>query len=294
MFKHRGTFRFRIYVIAGLLMVSATLPAGVLTAGQSETFFTEIRKRLVSDGFDAIWIDQLYENEAVAFEGKGVSQYFMLNEARLNYKQFTSDKSIAKARDYLVQHRSFFEDAQKKFGVDPEVIAAIMLVETRLGNFVGRRNIINTLSTIAALSSSNPREQIWENIPQSKRISRKDFDKKADFRSKWAYKELKAFLTYTRRESMDPLVIKGSIAGAMGIAQFMPTNILTLARDGNRDGRIDLFDHADAIFSIANYLKRYGWRPGISREKAAKVVYSYNHSSYYVDTVLEISDLLKG
>ena len=52
--------------------------------------------------------------------------------------------------------------------------------------------------------------------------------------------------------------------------------------------------HADAIFSIASYLKHYGWKPGISREKAYKVVYHYNHSKYYVNTVLDIADKLKG
>ena len=54
------------------------------------------------------------------------------------------------------------------------------------------------------------------------------------------------------------------------------------AKDGNGDGRIDLFDDADAIFSIASYLKHYGWAPGIDRDSAYKVVYHYNHSKYYV------------
>jgi membrane-bound lytic murein transglycosylase B len=93
---------------------------------------------------------------------------------------------------------------------------------------------------------------------------------------------------------MDPVSIKGSYAGAMGIAQFMPSNILAYGEDGNGDSRIDLFEDADAIFSIASYLKNYGWKPGIDREKAYKVVYHYNHSKYYVNTILEIRELLEG
>ena len=64
--------------------------------------------------------------------------------------------------------------------------------------------------------------------------------------------------------------------------------------DRNADGKIDLFVHADAISSIASYLKHYGWKLGISREKAYKVVYHYNHSKYYVNTILDVADRLKG
>ena len=111
---------------------------------------------------------------------------------------------------------------------------------------------------------------------------------------KMAYKELKAFLKYTAKEKMDPIGINGSYAGAMGIAQFVPSNILAFAKDGDSDGHVDLFNHADAITSIANYLKHYGWHPGIGRKKAHKIIFLYNHSNYYVDTIFKISKLLKG
>jgi membrane-bound lytic murein transglycosylase B len=93
---------------------------------------------------------------------------------------------------------------------------------------------------------------------------------------------------------MDPAGINGSYAGALGIAQFMPSNIIAYAKDGNKDGRVDLHDHADAIASIASYLKHFGWKPGIDRKKAYKVVYQYNHSKYYVNIILKIADRLKS
>lgn len=74
----------------------------------------------------------------------------------------------------------------------------------------------------------------------------------------------------------------------------MPSSVFAYARDGNRDGRIDLFDHPDAIASIANYLKAAGWQPGIDRQKASKVIFQYNRSTYYVATILKVADLLKG
>ena len=80
----------------------------------------------------------------------------------------------------------------------------------------------------------------------------------------------------------------------MGISQFMPSNIIVYAKDGDKDGKVDLFTHADAIASVANYLKCHGWYPGIEGKKAFKVVWSYNHSDYYVKTIFKISDRLKG
>ena len=80
----------------------------------------------------------------------------------------------------------------------------------------------------------------------------------------------------------------------MGIPQFMPSNIEHYAKDGNGDGSIDLFNHADAQASVANFLKKHGWKPGIDLKKKQKVVHHYNHSDDYVDTILRISDLLKA
>ena len=143
-----------------------------------------------------------------------------------------------------------------------------MLVETRLGTYLGESSILNTLSTLAASDSSYVKEKIWDFIPQKRRYKRDKFEEKAIKKSEWAYKELMAYLKFTEKEGIDPFSIKGSYAGAFGISQFMPSNALTLAKDGNNDGKTDLFDTPDAIASIANYLKNYGWKPGISEEDA--------------------------
>ena len=89
-------------------------------------------------------------------------------------------------------------------------------------------------------------------------------------------------------------LIGPTLSDAIGYPQFMPTNILAYGKDGNDDGNVDLLNHADSMASIANFLKRHGWRPGISREKAEKVIYHYNHSEYYVNVILKIANLLTG
>ncbi len=256
--------------------------------------FEFLQKKLIEDGFNLEKIQRLYHRPEVFLETKGVTLLFTYSEAKLDYDQFAADWSINKAKEYMGKYKEEFDRTEKAYGVNGRVITAILLVESRLGKYLGKRSTLNTLSTLASLMNPQIRSEFYDKIPQAKRISRKKFEKSARARSKWAYKELKAFLKYTEMEGLDPAAIPGSFAGAMGLSQFMPSSILTYGKDGNNDGSIDLHNHADAIASIANYLKSHGWRPGISRKKAEKVIYRYNHSKYYVKAILKIADLLKS
>ena len=256
--------------------------------------FDKLILLLINDGFEKEQIELLFSNENVFFNPEGVSRFFIHTESSLDYDQFISKKSINNALKYISEHKNALEQAQKIYGVDKTIITAILLVETRLGTYLGKRTVINTLSTMAALTDETLRERIWNSIPEKKKPKKETFLKKVEKRSKWGYEELKALIKYTKQQGVAPETIKGSYAGAMGISQFMPSNALRLAKDGNNDGRIDLFTHADAIFSVANYLKHHGWKTGIARQKQHEVLFRYNHSNYYVDTLLKISDKLKG
>ncbi len=291
---NHGHFRSRMLVLL-ILMFTLIFPG--LSSGknaQDIQELTAVKARLIKDGFSRDFIENTYANPKVAFSLKGVSLFFVHSESSLNYDQFLSDKSISNALKYMETYKKDLQSAEMIYGVDETVITAIILVETRLGTYLGNRAVINTLSTMAALSEKKNKEALWQSLATSKRFTRAKFDKKALQKSKWAYTELKSLLQFAQRENIDPVAIKGSYAGAMGISQFMPSNALTLARDGNGDGKVNLFEHADAIHSVANYLKRYGWQPKVNRQKAHKILYKYNHSNYYVDTLLKISDKLKG
>lgn len=253
-----------------------------------------LQQMLIADGFDSDEIESLFKNPKVYFDIVNISRFFSHREAQLNYGQFTSFNSIRKARRYMQTYEADLESAEKKFGVEREVITAIILVETQFGTVTGSRSVVNSLSSLASLSDPDVREQIWNEISNPLDLTKEEFMAWSVRRSKWAYAELKAFLKYAGRETIDVADINGSIAGALGIAQFMPSSILAFARDGDGDGRVDLFNHADAIASIANYLKHYGWRPGIDSKKAYEVIFHYNRSSYYVNTVLDIVKRLKG
>lgn len=277
-----------------LAVILALQVGSAAVAQKSVNYFESLEKRLIADGFDEKIIKDLYSRPQVTFETRGISTYFIHHESKVDYDQYTEKGQIKRAKKYIAKHRSSFTEAEKQYGVDREVITAIILVETQFGKLLGSRSILNTLSTMAALSDPKVREMLWLEISNTPELTRDVFEEKITRKSQWAYRELKAFLKHAGSEGFDPVSVNGSFAGAMGLAQFMPSNIDSLAKDGNSDGKINLFDDADAIASIAYYLKKHGWHPGIERQKAEKVIYHYNHSERYVDTILKISDILKG
>ena len=279
-----------------VLFCSAIIPHTAWSADKGSThnaFFKDVRVRLLQEGFNQVMLERLYGKPDVRFDAKTVSLFFVHSEARVNYEQFTTWQAIRKARRYIEAHEKELQYAKARYRVDPEVITAIALVETQLGTFLGRSQVFNALSTMAALNNPQARDILYRELPPERRYSRAKFEKKATWRTKWAFKELVAFIHYTARENLETTRIKGSYAGAIGIAQFMPTNAYAMAKDGNGDGRIDLFDHADAIASIAYYLKYHGWKPGISSKRQHRVIKHYNNSDVYAKTVLEIANKLK-
>ena len=278
-------------VVLCLFFIQSTLAAA---ASDRERYFSGVEKKLIQDGFDSGRVDALFRQAGVTFETRNVSLFFSLSKGQMDHSNYTDPKSIKKARTYMQKHQSDLDRIQTDAGVQKSVVTAIILVETRLGTTLGRSSVFNALSSIAALDSQAARDRVWDNLTDKEGRSRQSFDATAQRKASWAYRELKAFLTYTRQQKIDPLAVKGSFAGAMGIPQFMPSNIEHYAKDGNGDGTIDLFNHADAQASVANFLKRHGWKPGIDRHKKKKVIHHYNHSDDYVDTILRISDLLEA
>lgn len=137
--------------------------------------------------------------------------------------------------EFWRQHREALNRAEQRYGVPPEVIVAIIGVETRYGRITGRHGVLDALTTLAF-----------------------DYPRRADF----FRKELEHYLLLTREEGIDPLSLQGSYAGAMGIGQFMPSSYRAYSVDFTGDGRRDLWTNpVDAIGSVANYLAEHGWRP---------------------------------
>ena len=291
--RFRALGFLRVFLVVFCLTIIPNIGWSADSSDPHAVFFEDVQARLRQKGFSQIMLDRLYGKPDVRFDAETVSLFFVHSEARVKYDQFTTWKAIRKARKYIETYEKELQYARATYRVDPEVITAIILVETQLGTYLGRSRVFNALSTMAALTDPAARKILYKELPADRRYSKAKFDKKAARKSKWAFAELTAFIHYTARENMETTRIKGSYAGAMGIAQFMPSNAYALAQDGNGDGRIDLFDHADAIASIAYYLQYHGWKPGISAKKQHRVILHYNNSEVYANTVLKVTDKLK-
>lgn len=277
-----------------LLMLMGILATAIpVTSDTPPESFGALKNRLTADGFDSDKIMALYRQSEVRFDSRSVGLFFMHSESKLNYGQFATPKSIRKAQKYQQTHTESLARTEATFGVDKDVITAVILVETRLGERLGKSLVFNTLSTMASLKEDNARQHLWGLLPEKRRLPRDKFEKKADKKSGWAYNELKALLNYAFDAGIDPTAIRGSYAGAMGICQFMPSNISRLAADGNGDGRVDLFNHEDAIASVAKYLRHHGWKSDQGYDKAYKVIKRYNNSRPYAETILTIAKHLK-
>ena len=94
---------------------------------------------------------------------------------------------------------------------------AIILIETQLGKLLGSRSILNTLSTMAALSDAAVQDVLWNQLKNTPELTREVFEEKIEQKSAWAYRELIAYLRHSQTEGFDPTKVSGSFAGAMGI-----------------------------------------------------------------------------
>ena len=212
------------------------------------------------------------------------------------HTQFTSPSALAKITACYKGDLETFQRMSRKYNVPGEVVAAIMLVETGYGSFFGKNKAASMLASMSAAASDfGLVEPEVADIAKDK--SSRDFLKEtAVKRGDWALNELAALMTYSIQNGHDSTTFPGSIFGAVGWGQFMPSNIAKFGVDGSGDGKVDMFNKADAIFSIGNFLKGHGWEGSkvnsMPEEARRAVIMKYNKSGVYTNTVLYIADHL--
>jgi membrane-bound lytic murein transglycosylase B len=186
---------------------------------------------------EQIFSDVRYTPTAVRLTGPMPSSAPSPARSYSRYREkFLTPELITTGAEFWRLHAADLHRAEQEFGVPSEVILGILGVETRFGQNTGSFRVIDALVSIAFDG-----------------IRRQDF-----FRA-----ELKELLLLAREKGIDPLSIKGSYAGAVGLPQFMPSSYRKYAVDFDGDGVIDLRGSvSDAIGSIASYIKSYGWVPG--------------------------------
>lgn len=244
------------------------------------TAFLNQQYTLVQQGFDKAYITRLFQDPRLEFLPKVVTKIaYLKKEKAADYSHFLRPEVVEKGRRYLIDNFQTLSRAEKAFDVKKEVIVAILTVESDLGKVTGKYPVFNVFASLAVMDTP----EVIELLDLDRRLAGRLKSK-----ASWGKSELKAFITYCQQNRQDPFNICGSWAGAFGFSQFLPSSLLRCGADGNSDCKVDLFNHPDAIFSIANYLHKAGFKSN-RPNTWSKAVYSYNHSDPYVDTVITLA-----
>ena len=147
-------------------------------------------------------------------------------------KKRTSKKKVYDGLKLYKKEKNIIDKIENEYGVEKELLLALMGIETNFGKYLGKMDIVSSLATLS-------------------------FDKR---RSQFFTEELLILLRLVDKKIINKDILYGSWAGAFGNFQFMPRTIRNYAIDYNENETIELKKTEDSFASAANYLKRIGWK----------------------------------
>jgi membrane-bound lytic murein transglycosylase B len=263
-----------------------------------EAEFSQLRgwdylvEKLARDGVPKSELAEIFKDERLPRFTYVPFQMYPRESARM-YSTFTQEKVLHIGRDFLAAQRSAFEDAERLFGVNRYVVAAILLIESGCGANTGSEQVLYRLARLASVREPHNLQFNFERLRKlDEGLTPEEVSARAEYLEKTFYPEMLALFELRRREDIDILELKGSSAGAFGISQFLPSSYLSYAVDANKDKQASLFAPEDAVWSTAYYLSAHGWRDEAPVGERLKALWAYNRSEAYGEAVLKVSILL--
>ena len=219
--------------VAVSLIIGGPATASYVDHAEAEAYVDEVSAR---HGFPPEWVrnvltDATRQESILAAISRPAEKAKPWHEYR---EIFVTASRTEAGVAFWREHEALISASAERYGVRPEILVAIVGVETLYGRITGRYRVIDALATLGF-----------------------DYPPRARF----FRKELTEFLLIAREEGRDPAALKGSYAGAMGLGQFIPSSFRAYAVDFDDDGKRDIWTNtADALGSVANYFSRHGWR----------------------------------
>ena len=188
-----------------------------------------ISKGISASTFDNVMRDAKFLPKVIEYDRYQPEFY---EDTKTYISKRTSKKKVLTGLNYYKKNTKIINTIDQNFKIEKELLLALMGIETNFGSYLGKMNIISSLSTLS-------------------------FDKR---RSEFFTNELLTILKLIDNEIVDPNILYGSWAGAFGNFQFMPSTIEKYAIDYNNNNLIELKNNPDSFASAANYLNKMGWK----------------------------------
>lgn len=223
--------------MTGVMLAAVLMPLQLAWAQQSEDFEQwkqALRQEALEKGISAATFDAAFKGvkpiEKVVKLDRKQPEFTQTLQQYLNAR--VDKRRIAQGKKKYAENRELLEQVAKKFGVQSRFLVSFWGMETNYGHYTGGFSVIAAITTLA-------------------------FDGR---RSQFFRNQLLDALQILEEGHITPDQMKGSWAGAMGQAQFMPSTFRKYAVDGDGDGKIDIWNSkADVFSSAANYLSKVGW-----------------------------------
>jgi membrane-bound lytic murein transglycosylase B len=204
-----------------------------------DAFLRTIRAEALKAGVDAGTLDmalaKVHEVPRVMELARNQPEFKMTFDRYLEI--VVSDERVKNGRARLAENRALVSRFAGPAGIPDSTVVALWGIESNYGKNLGDFEVIEALATL-----------VYNN-----------------FRAQFFRQQLIAALKILAHGHVSFENMKGSWAGAMGQCQFIPTSFLAYAADGDGDGRMDIWTNkADVFASVCNYLRRVGWKPGLS------------------------------
>jgi membrane-bound lytic murein transglycosylase B len=226
---------------AGLWPLSILPVSALAQSGDPkfDAFLRGVRAEALKAGVDEGTLDsalaQVQEIPLVMEQARNQPEFKMTFDRYLEI--VVSDERVKNGRARLLENRALIDRFAVPAGIPASTVVALWGIESNYGTRLGDFEVVSALATL-----------VYNN-----------------FRAQFFRQQLIATLKILSQGHIGLHAMKGSWAGAMGQCQFIPTSFLAYAADGDGDGRMDIWTNkADVFASIVNYLRRVGWRPGLS------------------------------